>query len=374
MQKVSDIALPVISELIMNISGMCNLRCIYCYAKYGFYQEGSGLMTEDIARRSVDFLFGQLRRRQRVHIVFFGGEPILNWDVLRFTIHYAKSIAKKDGRFVTFGITTNGTLLDKEKVDFLRRNRFSIMISIDSHKKEINDRLRPAGDGKSTYNRILKALRLFDKKDYIILRLTLTKENRDIVNYIKFFTSSFDCVKEIAFDPLVAKKSRIAYGGEDLLHYKDEIYRYLGYLSKNWVKGDMIPVCSFGPYIYRLKNLYKYRKVQYCKGGRTSVAISPQGNIYSCATLIGCQKFYLGNVFEGLNNEYRRRLLQKLDVDKKERCKICDYRIICGGGCYFWAYTMTGRIDAQSGIYCKFSRINYCFVRDLMARIDAIPG
>jgi len=361
----------VINTIDLNLSGKCNLRCIYCFANHGPHTEEKTLMDISNIKGAIDWLFKWMRNAEFGTIYFFGGEPLLNWKGLVFAVNYAHTLGKRKRKKISFAITTNGTLLDKEKVAFMRKHNFGILISVDSHKPKINDLLRPSADKSGSFKKILNALSLFNEKDDVGIRATITENNLDIKGYVRYF-SKFKAIKNIIFSPVKSPALRYMPSKKWLKLYKSAVEEYLEYLFQNWEKGNILFPDVFKNYIIDLANRKKIKQPIYCDAGREAVAFSANGDIYFCSATIGLKKFYLGNVKDGINERYRKKLIQEADLSKKTKCQRCPVKIICGGGCPAINYKTTGKLDVPSNEACNIFKFHLKCAQKILTKIDEL--
>lgn len=365
--------IPLIKHIILNITPLCNLGCVYCFEKDCNRQKQSSNMPNDIAFMSVNFLIDQLNRdtnNRKGLITFFGGEPVLNWNLIEETVLYTKNTNKSYKRKIIFEIVTNGVLLDKQKIDFLNRNRFLINISIDSYLDKIHDKLRPTKKGEGTFCKILNNIRLFKEKDQIAIRATLTKKNLQIFDYLNFF-SRFKSIKSINLGQIISLNDKYKLGEEEIIKYKIEMNKYAESIIKKWEENNfVIPQKNLIQLMRLLKN--KMKEPGYCRGGRTSISISGDGSIYPCEALTDVPDFYLGNIKYGINQHLRSNLLKKLDIKNKKDCLKCPIRNLCGTGCFFCSYLMEGNIKKTNRIACELEKYDFKIAQQLLDKFNEL--
>lgn len=354
--------LPQITHITLCVSNRCNLRCPYCYVGRESSVEKPSNMSVAVARRTCDFFISQLRngRTKSGYITFFGGEPLLNWGLIKSVVKYVEKKSRKYGLKILFMIVTNGTLIDSRKIDFVRAHDITMGISIDSWDEVVNNVLRPSSAKLNTFNRVIQSLKSFNEEDRVFIRSTITKQNTDIFKFVKYF-SNFRAIKEILWGKVVAKDERFEWGMQELRVYKNAMKKYAEYIIKNWRRGVEMPLHgSLGEAMIKVTSSGKKNHgPNYCGGGRESIAVSVDGNFYSCEALIGADDFYLGSVYEGIDNKRRLQLLRKLSINNKPKCLSCRLKNACGGGCYYASYFYKGDVNKCDKMTCEEMKIKY---------------
>lgn len=343
-----------VKALCLNIAHDCNLRCRYCFAGTGAFGGKRKLMPASTARQAVDFLLAASGPRRHVEIDFFGGEPLLNWEVLRETVEYGLERAREAGKKIKFTVTTNGTLLDEEKQEFLNQYNMSVVLSIDG-REEVNDRMRRYPDGRGTYRELLpRYLRFVNsrrQKDYY-LRGTYTAANLD------FYADAAALVeagfKEISLEPVVGE-GEYALTLEHLPAIRESYENLARYYVERWRAGEEFTFFHFlldltgGPCLPK--------RLTGCGAGYAYLAVDPEGGLYPCHQFVGHEEFCLGTVAEGITRpELSRRFLQA-HVYNKEECRCCWARFLCSGGCHAHAYREKGDIMQPASLACAITRL-----------------
>jgi len=366
-QSTSTATLPVIdvehfplSSLVVNVANKCNLHCTYCYepeaAKYG---PSPVQMDWDTARTSVDFLFQKAGKSREVNVIFFGGEALLNLKLMRQVVAYAEEKGREAGKKVDFSLTTNGTLLTDEVIDFFQEHRFGVTISIDG-PKDLHDKRRPfltsRGERKGSYDLILpRVKRLLQRYTArpVVARVTVTKGAVEIgrtyehLSGLGFF--------EVGFAPVTAKNGE-EYGLEPadlrqvLAGFKELGALYVERALHNQYTG-------FSNLSTMLTDLHEgTNKLFPCGAGLGLLDVDGNGDVYLCHRFPGTEEHKYGNVKEGLQYDRLNEFINSAHVGNKPVCQTCWIRGICGGGCYHEAYTQFGEASLPNLHYCDFLR------------------
>lgn len=336
-----------IKALCLHVSHACNLSCEYCFAGEGRYHGEQALMTFEVGKKAIDFLIESSGKRRNLEVDFFGGEPLLNWDVVKQIVAYARDIEKSRGKNFRFTLTTNGVLIDKDVIDFSNCEMTNVVLSLDG-RKEVHDRLRKSSNGNGSYDLIVPKFKEFvekrDGKGYYI-RGTYTHNNVDFTNdLIHMADLGF---KELSMEPVVSKRGDpYALTEEDL----PELLRQYELLAKEMLgrkKEDrgftfyhfMLDLSS-GPCIYK--------RVAGCGSGTEYLAVTPTGDLYPCHQFVGDPAFVMGNLWDGVTNLDKQAAFSQCTVYSRPECKECWARLYCAGGCAANAYHATGDIG---GVY-----------------------
>lgn len=347
--------LSPVKSMCMNIAHACNLRCAYCFASQGDFGGGSKLMTADTAVKAIDYLIRESGARRNLEVDFFGGEPLLNFDVVKSTVRYARSIEKKHHKNFRFTITTNGMLLDEDKTRFINEEMSNVVLSIDG-RKAVHDRFRMCADGSGSYERILP---LFQKlvserhgKDYYA-RGTFTRNNLDFsADVLHLYESGFD---QISIEPAVSAEITDYSLDEDCLPRIFEEYEKLALeiikIKKNGGKINyfhfMIDPDSEPCLVKRLRG---------CSCGNEYVAVTPDGDIYPCHQFVGMEPFKIGNIAQSESNMTLRAEFAAATVFSKEKCTRCWAKYYCSGGCNANNYACCGSITQPHPLSCEMEK------------------
>ena len=337
----------VIKALCLHVAHTCNLNCSYCFASQGKYQGERALMSFEVGKRAFDFLIENSGTRRNLEVDFFGGEPLMNWDVVKKLVEYARSIEKQHNKNFRFTFTTNGMLLDDEVIDFLNKEMHNVVLSLDG-RKEVNDHFRKNYAGEGSYDTIVpKFQRLVEKrggKDYY-MRGTFTHNNVDFTNDI--FHMADLGFTELSMEPVVCPPGDpYALTAEDL----PKLFEQYEILAKEMIhrkkegKGF-----TFYHYMLDLKNgPCIYKRITGCGSGTEYMAVTPWGELFPCHQFVGDPKYSLGNIWEGIKNTAAQDEFRACNAYAKAECKDCWAKLYCSGGCPANAYHATGKIN---GVY-----------------------
>ncbi len=342
----------VIKALCLHVAHTCNLNCSYCFASQGKYKGDRALMSFETGKRAFDFLIENSGTRHNLEVDFFGGEPLMNWDVVVKLVEYARSIEKQHNKNFRFTLTTNGVLLDDEKIDFLNENMSNVVLSLDG-RPEIHDHFRKDYSGKGSYDAIVpKFKRLVEKrggKNYY-MRGTFTHNNVDFTNDI--FHMADLGFKELSMEPVVCPPGDpYALTKEDL----PKLFEQYEILAKEMLKrkkeGNGF---TFYHYMLDLKNgPCIYKRITGCGSGTEYMAVTPWGELFPCHQFVGDEKYSLGNIWDGVKNTAVQDEFRKCNAYARPECKDCWARLYCSGGCAANAYHATGSISGTYEYGCE---------------------
>ncbi|MBO5285535.1 MAG: thioether cross-link-forming SCIFF peptide maturase [Clostridia bacterium] len=360
----------VIKALCLHIAHTCNLNCEYCFASQGKYQGERALMTFEVGKRAFDFLIENSGTRRNLEVDFFGGEPLMNFDVVKQLVAYARSIEKQHNKNFRFTLTTNGMLIDDDVIDFCNKEMSNVVLSLDG-RREVHDRFRVDYAGKGSYDKILpKFKRLVDKrggKDYY-MRGTFTHANTDFTNDI--FHMADLGFTELSMEPVVCPPGdKYALTEDDLPIVKEQYEILAKEMIKRKKEGRPF---TFYHYILDLKNgPCIYKRITGCGSGTEYMAVTPWGELYPCHQFVGDEKYSLGNIWDGVKNKAVQDEFRYCNAYAREDCKNCWAKLYCSGGCAANAYHATGKI---SGVYeygCElFKKRIECAVMMQVATLD----
>ena len=341
--------------LCLNVAHDCNMRCGYCFASTGDYHGGRKLMPFSVASRAVEFLLESSGNRKRLEVDFFGGEPLMNFDVVKETVLFAREREKEYGKRIGFTITTNGALLGKKTAEFINENMDNIVLSIDG-RKQVNDRMRKFTDGAGTYDDIMPKLKSFvasrgDKSYYI--RGTFTANNLDFCSDVLHLAD--EGFKEISIEPVAAEKGK-AYALKE--EHLPRIYREYDRLAEKYIdyyeKGKGFRYYHFlmdldgGPCVYK--------RVSSCGSGVEYFAVTPNGELYPCHQFVGRKEYLMGDVWKGVSNKELQKEFSGNTVYHKEKCRECWARFYCSGGCQANAAAFNNNLKEPYDIECKLQK------------------
>lgn len=350
----ASVASPV-KAMCLNIAHDCNLRCEYCFASTGDFGVGRKLMTFETGKKAIDFLLTQSANRENLELDFFGGEPLMNFDVVKQIVEYARSREKEYGKHFRFTITTNGMLLDDDKIDFINKEMSNVVLSVDG-RKAVNDRMRKRVDGNGCYDKIMpKYKRLVEKrgdKEYYV-RGTYTKYNLDFSDDVfSLLDEGFD---QISIEPVVTDPSDpYALTEKDLpvifKEYEKLMQRILDY-EKTGKKFNffhfMIDLDQGPCAIKRLRG---------CGCGNDYIAITPDGDIYPCHQFVGEEKYKMGNIDQGTFDYEMKKDFAKMHIYTKPQCRDCWAKFYCSGGCNANNYQYAGDTRKAYRMSCEIEK------------------
>ena len=337
----------VVKALCLHIAHTCNLNCDYCFASQGKYQGERALMSFEVGKQAFDFLIANSGTRRNLEVDFFGGEPLMNWDVVKQLVAYARSIEKEHNKNFRFTLTTNGMLIDDEIIDFLNKEMSNVVLSLDG-RKEVHDHFRKDYAGRGSYDQIVpKFQQLVEKrggKDYYV-RGTFTHNNVDFTNDI--FHMADLGFTELSMEPVVCPPGDpYALTAEDL----PKVLEQYEILAKEMIKRkkEGRPF-TFYHYMLDLKNgPCIYKRITGCGSGTEYMSVTPWGELFPCHQFVGDPKYSLGNIWDGVKNIEAQDEFRSCNAYARPECKECWAKFYCSGGCAANAYHATGKI---SGIY-----------------------
>jgi uncharacterized protein len=343
-----------VSALCLIMATDCNLRCKYCFAEGGNYNHPRKLMSSAVAKKAIDFLVDNSGKQ--VEVSFFGGEPLLNFEVIKQTVDYAENVGTKSGKKFSFNITTNATLLNSEIMDFLFAHDFSYVISIDG-PEEVNDLLRVFPNGSGTYDLIVSKLKEFIRrhpsvKEKITLRGTFTSQTSDITRSLYHLKQLG--FKDISLEAVATEDERFQINGNNLNHILREYDRTAkGYLE-TIKSGEELRFFHMHQLFFQVAQ--GTQRVTQCGAGSGYLAVDPDGAIYPCHRLVGDFEFIMGNVFEGTLNPKIVKMFKCATVNDKQDCRECWARYICGGGCHATAIQFNKNILSPYRVECELMK------------------
>lgn len=348
---------PNISGLDLNISQICNMGCTYCFANQGLYDD-VGLMSLEMAKKSVD-LFNEISVSNSLTIKFFGGEPLLNFKIMKDLVEY--SARALEDRHLDFEISTNGTIINEEILNFFKDNPIRIQVSVDGDKN-YHDIYRRFRDGKPSYETIIKNLKIM--KDFGLnpeIRATLCHKNTDIKVFLKYFTNELGIKSKIS--PVMSEDVNVMLGVEDFAEiYRNylDLYREVRVTKKykaifyNSILSAMILHCFDANSSSRPKP-----RPYFCGAGIRMISVDMSGNIYPCHGFIGQDEFRMGNVYDSLDILKLKKFLKRINLAHKEGCLNCFARNFCGGGCSHCFQFLNGDVNLPHSSFCEFIRTMY---------------
>ncbi len=346
----------VVKALCLHVAHDCNLACRYCFAGEGRYHDSHGdLMSFETGKAALDYLVANSGSRRNLEVDFFGGEPLLNFQMVKELVAYGRSIEESAGKRFRFTLTTNGVLLDDEVLEFANRELYNVVLSIDG-RKEVNDYMRPfRGGGRSTYEAILPRLKRFVKgrKGQYYVRGTYTRHNLDFSrDVLHLADEGFD---QISVEPVVAPESaEYAIREEDipgLFKEYDELAAEL--VRRNGTDKDF----NFFHFMIDLEGgPCVYKRLTGCGSGTEYLAVTPKGQLYPCHQFVGNEAFLLGDVWKGIKRDDLVTKFKACNVYSKDKCRQCFARFYCSGGCAANAWNFTGDITGTYDVGCELQK------------------
>lgn len=346
---------PVVKALCLHIAHDCNLACRYCFAEEGEYHGHRELMTYETGKQALDFLIGNSGSRRNLEVDFFGGEPLMNWQVVKDLVRYGREQEKIHNKNFRFTLTTNGVLLNDEIMEFVNQEMGNVVLSIDG-RKEVHDHMRPFPKGAGSYDLILPKFKKFAEsrhQDKYYVRGTFTHYNLDFSKDV--LSLADQGFKQISVEPVVAPdEADYAIRREDL----PQIFEEYDALAKEMIKREkegngfnffhfMIDLTG-GPCVYK--------RLSGCGSGTEYLAVTPWGDLYPCHQFVGTEQFLMGNVWEGIKTPEIQKEFRHCNVYTKEECKKCFARFYCSGGCAANSFNMHGTINSTYEIGCELQR------------------
>ena len=345
----------VVKALCLHVAHDCNLACRYCFAEEGEYHGRRALMSYEVGKQALDFLIANSGSRRNLEVDFFGGEPLMNWQVVKDLVAYGREQEKLHNKNFRFTLTTNGVLLNDEVQEFVNREMSNVVLSIDG-RKEVNDRMRPFRGGKGSYELIVPKFRKLadsrEQKNYYV-RGTFTHNNLDFCEDVLHLADLG--FRQISVEPVVAdleedyaiREEDIPVICEQYDKLAAEMVRRLGKENEFTFFHFMIDLTG-GPCVYK--------RLSGCGSGTEYLAVTPWGDLYPCHQFVGEEDFLMGNVFEGVTRREIRDTFKECNVYTKEKCRNCFARFYCSGGCAANSYKFHGKITDAYDIGCEMQK------------------
>ena len=345
----------IVKALCLHIAHTCNLNCEYCFASQGKYHGERAVMPLDVAKRAMDFLVENSGARRNLEVDFFGGEPLMNFDVVKQTVAYARSIEKEHGKNFRFTLTTNGMLIDDDVIDFANRECVNVVLSLDG-RKEIHDKYRVDYAGNGSFDRIVpkfqKLVAARGNKNYY-MRGTFTHNNPDFTEDIKTMLELG--FTELSMEPVVAAPGDpAALTPADAEIVKGQYEKLAELMLQRKKEGRPF---TFYHYMLDLKSgPCIYKRISGCGSGTEYMAVTPWGDLYPCHQFVGEEAFLLGNIYTGVTNTAVRDRFAACNVYTRKECRDCWARLYCSGGCAANAWHATGDINGVYKQGCELFR------------------
>lgn len=345
----------VVKALCLHIAHDCNLACAYCFAEEGEYKGDRSLMSYEVGKQALDFLIANSGSRRNLEVDFFGGEPLMNFDVVRKLVEYGREQEKLHNKNFRFTLTTNGILLNDEIMEFINREMSNVVMSIDG-RREVNDRMRYSRNKKGSYDLILpKFIKLADSRNQTnyYVRGTFTHYNTDFSEDVKHLADLG--FKQISVEPVVAlPEEPYAITKADLPVLFDEYDKLANFMLEREREGKGFNFFHFmidlsgGPCVAK--------RLSGCGSGTEYLAVTPWGDLYPCHQFVGIPEYLMGNVFDGIKNMELREEFKHCNVYSKEKCKNCFAKFYCSGGCAANSFKFHGDINDAYDIGCELQQ------------------
>ena len=342
----------IVKALCLHVAHTCNLNCSYCFASQGKYKGERALMSYEVGVRALDFLIENSGSRRNLEVDFFGGEPLMNFDVVKKLVAYARSVEKEKGKNFRFTLTTNGVLIDDEVIDFCNREMSNVVLSLDG-RKEVHDRFRKDYAGNGSWKKIVPKFQKFVEKrggERYYIRGTFTHKNPDFTEDIKEMLSLG--FTELSMEPVVCDKNdENALTEEDLPIIKREYEKLAELMLERKKQGKPF---TFYHYILDLKEgPCVYKRISGCGSGTEYMAVTPWGDLYPCHQFVGEEKFKLGDIYNGVTNTAVQQEFFNCNAYSRKECRNCWARLYCSGGCAANSYHSTGKVAGVYGYGCE---------------------
>lgn len=345
----------VVKALCLHIAHDCNLGCRYCFAEEGEYHGDRSMMSLEVGKQALDFLVANSGSRRNLEVDFFGGEPTMNFEVVKELVRYGRSLEEPHNKKFRFTLTTNGILLNDEIMEFANEEMANVVLSIDG-RKNVNDYMRPARNGKSTYDIIVPKFQKFaelrNQINYYV-RGTFTHHNLDFSEDVLHLADLG--FRQISVEPVVAPKEEpYAIQEADLPRLMEEYDKLAKEMIQREQEGRGFNFFHFmidltqGPCVAK--------RLSGCGSGTEYLAVTPWGDLYPCHQFVGQKEFRLGNVREGIQAEALRDEFKLCNVYAKEKCRNCFARFYCSGGCAANSYHFHGNILDAYDIGCELQK------------------
>ena len=345
----------VVKALCLHSAHDCNLACRYCFAEEGEYHGRRALMSYEVGKKALDFLIANSGARRNLEVDFFGGEPLMNWEVVKQLVEYGRSQEELHNKKFRFTLTTNGVLLNDEIMEFSNREMSNVVLSLDG-RQDVNDRMRPFRNGRGSYDLIVPKFQKFAKergdRDYFV-RGTFTRNNLDFADDVLHFADlGFE---KMSVEPVVASPEEpYAIREEDLPQIMEEYDRLAEEYIKRHKEGRGFTFFHFmldlnqGPCVAK--------RLSGCGSGTEYLAVTPWGDLYPCHQFVGNEEFLLGNVDEGVTKTEICNEFKLCNVYAKDKCRDCFARFYCSGGCAANSFNFHGSITDAYDIGCEMQK------------------
>ena len=345
----------VVKALCLHIAHDCNLACRYCFAEEGEYHGRRALMSFEVGKKALDFLIANSGSRRNLEVDFFGGEPLMNWQVVKDLVAYGREQEKLHNKKFRFTLTTNGVLLNDEVMEFCNREMGNVVLSVDG-RKEVHDFMRPFRKGAGSYELVIPKFQKFAEsrnQDKYYVRGTFTHHNLDFSNDVLHLADLG--FKQISVEPVVAADTEdYAIREEDIPQIKEEYDKLAKEMIAREKAGKGFNFFHFmidltgGPCVYK--------RLSGCGSGTEYLAVTPWGDLYPCHQFVGEEKYLMGNVDDGITRPDIREEFKECNVYSKEKCRNCFAKFYCSGGCAANSYKFHGSINDAYDVSCELER------------------
>ncbi len=366
--RLKEKSAGVVKALCLHVAHTCNLNCAYCFASQGKYHGERAVMSLDVGKRALDFLIENSGTRRNLEVDFFGGEPLMNWEVCKELVRYAREREKETGKHFRFTLTTNGMLIDDDVIDFANREMHNVVLSLDG-RKEIHDRWRVDYAGNGSWERIVpkfqKLVQARGGKGYY-MRGTFTHNNPD---FLKDVQTMLDLgFTELSMEPVVAAPDDPnALTAEDIPVVMEQYEELAKLMLRREKEGKPFTFYHYmidltgGPCIYK--------RISGCGSGTEYMAVTPWGDLYPCHQFVGEDAFKLGDIWSGVTNAPAQEQFAACNVYAKPECRDCWARLYCSGGCAANAFHATGSVTGVYETGCElFKKRMECAIMMAVAR------
>ncbi|MBQ8742117.1 MAG: thioether cross-link-forming SCIFF peptide maturase [Clostridia bacterium] len=362
----------VIKALCLHVAHTCNLNCEYCFASQGKYHGERAIMSLEVGKRALDFLIENSGPRRNLEVDFFGGEPLMNFDMIKELVKYAREREKECSKNFRFTLTTNGLLIDDDVIDFANREMSNVVLSLDG-RREIHDRYRIDYAGNGSWERIVpkfqKLVEARGNKNYY-MRGTFTHANPDFLSDIQTMLDLG--FTELSMEPVVsAPGDASALTEEDLPIVLEQYEKLAELMLKRHREGRPF---TFYHYMIDLKGgPCIYKRVSGCGSGSEYMAVTPWGDLYPCHQFVGEEKFRLGDIWTGVTNLEKQSEFSSCNVYTRPECKDCWAKLYCSGGCAANAYHSTGSVNGVYKYGCElFKKRMECAIMLEAAKLEEL--
>ena len=365
----------VVKALCLHVAHTCNLNCAYCFASQGKYHGERAVMSYEVGKRALDFLIENSGTRRNLEVDFFGGEPLMNFDVVKRLVAYARSIEREKGKNFRFTLTTNGMLVDDDVIDFANRECANVVLSLDG-RKEIHDACRVDYAGNGSWERIVPKFQKFVQarggKNYY-MRGTFTHANPDFLKDIEVMLDlGFN---ELSMEPVVcAEGDPAALTQEDLPIVLDQYEKLAELMIRRRKEGR--PFTFYHYMIDLTGGPCVYKRISGCGSGTEYMAVTPWGDLYPCHQFVGEEGFRLGDIWQGVINAEKQAEFAACNVYARPECRDCWARLYCSGGCAANAFHATGSVTGVYKYGCELfkKRMECAIMAEIDRQMDDEPG